>query len=88
MQRRLDIEGSTLAERVRSARMRRGWSQLDLAKNASVAHMTVSSIENEAHKTRPSSLRKVARALGVEVNDLYPPVKDSGPKVRAARRAA
>jgi transcriptional regulator with XRE-family HTH domain len=48
-----------------------GLSQDALAESADVSPVTVMSIENEHHMPRPSTLRRIAQALGIEVKDLY-----------------
>lgn len=52
-------------------RIRKGWSQGDLGRKADVRADTVSSIERGKHEPRPSTLRKLADALGVEVEDFF-----------------
>ena len=53
-----------LAARVRSGRLARGLSQADLAREAAV-HRTVIARVEDAGLVRPSSLRRIAAALGV-----------------------
>lgn len=57
-------------DRIKNIREGRGWSQRDLAEVSSVHFNSVSGIESGKHKPRPSTLRKLAEALGVEVEDL------------------
>ena len=57
---------------LRDLRRRRGWSQVELAKEAGVTDETISNIERGEHEPRPTTLRKVATALGVAVEDLFP----------------
>lgn len=86
--RSMDIEGTSVAERVKSARVRQGLSQEDLAHISGTGVMTISGIENGRHRPRPSTLRKLANALGCRVQDLFPPVEGSDPKGPAAKEAA
>ena len=58
-----------LRENLSELRIRKGWTQENLGKEAGVRTDTVSSIERGKHKPRPSTLRKLADALGVEVTD-------------------
>ncbi len=58
-------------ETVRYWRKRKGWTQSDLAEEAGLTLETVSNVEIGRHEPRPSTLRKLARALGVEVADLF-----------------
>ena len=57
---------------VREIRLRRGLSQADLSAKTGVAEFTISQIEaGKRANPRPSTLRKLAQALKVEVADLY-----------------
>ncbi|HYW88137.1 MAG TPA: helix-turn-helix transcriptional regulator [Chloroflexota bacterium] len=55
-----------LAERIRSLRMHHALSQRDLAIRAGVARQVVINAESGSRLLRPSSLRKIARALDVK----------------------
>jgi transcriptional regulator with XRE-family HTH domain len=66
-----DIREDGLRE-LREIRLRRGLSQADLSATTSVAEFTISEIESgKRANPRPSTLRKLAQGLGVEVRDLY-----------------
>jgi transcriptional regulator with XRE-family HTH domain len=57
---------------LREIRLRRGLSQADLSAITGVTEFTISEIESgKRANPRPSTLRKLARALGVEVADFY-----------------
>ena len=57
---------------LREIRLRRGLSQADLSAMTGVAEFTISEIESgKRDHPRPSTLRKLAQALEVEVADLY-----------------
>jgi transcriptional regulator with XRE-family HTH domain len=57
---------------LREIRLRRGLSQADLSAMTGVAEFTISGIESgKRANPRPSTLRKLALALEVEVADLY-----------------
>ena len=62
-------------EKLRQIRQARGLSQRDLP----VAHDTVSRIESGRRNPHPSTLRKLAEALGVEVRDFFEEV-EAAPK--------
>ncbi len=73
-------------ETLREFRRRKGWSQKDLANESGVGQDTISSIETGTHEPRPSTLRKLAEALGVEVADFFrepafpkAPAREAGP---------
>ena len=50
-------------------RMRRGWSQAELARRANLNPATVGQIEAERWRPYPAQLAKLARALGVPEAD-------------------
>jgi transcriptional regulator with XRE-family HTH domain len=56
---------------VKVIRRRKGWSQKDLAEESGVGQDTISGIESGRHEPRPSTLRKLADALDVEVADFF-----------------
>jgi transcriptional regulator with XRE-family HTH domain len=60
-----------IGQRLREERTLRGWSQRDLARETGVNTDTISGIETGQHEPRPSTLRKLAQGLGIEVRDLF-----------------
>ena len=68
-------------EALKQLRRRRGLSQKDLAEASGVGQDTISGIESGRHEPRPSTLRKLADTLGVEVADLFE--KRESPKALA-----
>ncbi len=72
-------------ETLREFRRRRGWSQKDLADESKVGQDTISGIESGRHEPRPSTLRKLAEALDVEVADFFKEL--ALPKAEAPREA-
>src|SRR5829696_8242 len=56
---------------LRGLRERAALSQEDLAERSGVARATIADLEAGKRPARPSTLRKVAQGLGVEVTDLY-----------------
>ena len=57
----------TIGTRLRQARERRVLTQEDLSQLAGVTEATISRMENgKSGPTRPSTVRKLAEALGVE----------------------
>ena len=60
-----------IGERLKEERLRNGWSQKDLARESKTNVDTISGIETGQHEPRPSTLRKLATALGIEVRDLF-----------------
>jgi transcriptional regulator with XRE-family HTH domain len=59
------------AERLRTLRRQRHWTQADLARRAGVSLKVVQAAEQGRTQPRPDTLRKLARVLGVEVGDLF-----------------
>src|SRR5215203_5774561 len=57
--------------RLRELRARAALSQEDLAERSDVARATIADLEAGKRPARPSTLRKLAKGLGVEVTDLY-----------------
>jgi len=60
-----------IGQKLREERQLRGWSQRDLARETRVNPDTISGIETEQHEPRPSTLRKLAEGLGLEVRDFF-----------------
>ena len=56
---------------LRQIRQQKGWSQKDLADRAGVGQDTISGIESGSRKPHPSTLRKLAAALGVQVAEFF-----------------
>jgi transcriptional regulator with XRE-family HTH domain len=56
---------------LRGLRERAALSQQDLAELSGVSRATISDLEAGKRPARPSTLRKVAQGLGIEVTDLY-----------------
>ncbi len=65
-------ERITCFDELKRIRLRRGFSQEDLSQASKVSEFTISEIElGKRANPRPSTLRKLAGALDVEVADLY-----------------
>ena len=60
----------TVGQRVRSLREQRGWTQAQLGKRADLDHTAVSRIEHDRVKPTRRTLRDIAQALDVPVEDL------------------
>ena len=56
--------------RVKELREEHGWSMRDLAREAGVSLDTVQAMEHGSRPHRPSSVKKVADALGASVREL------------------
>ena len=62
-----------LAKGLRALRLRRGWSQIDLAHAAGLHRTTIGLLERERGHITPDKLDALAAALGVDVPDLFKP---------------
>lgn len=65
-----DMENTTVGEHIKRARNLRGLSQEGLGEMADINPATIWGLETGRHTPRPSTLRKLAEALGLEVPDL------------------
>ncbi len=72
-----------IGQRLKEERLRKGWSQRDLARETGVNADTISGIETGQHEPRPSTLRRLTEGLGIEVRDLF--AEPALPKARAPR---
>jgi transcriptional regulator with XRE-family HTH domain len=68
-------------EELKRVRRSKGLTQQDLAELAGVSQYTITEIETGRREARPSTLRKLAKALDVEVADLFR--ESEAPKVLA-----
>jgi transcriptional regulator with XRE-family HTH domain len=76
-----EVRVEVVGENLRQIRLQKGFAQTDLKRISGVGQDTISGIELGKYHPRPSTLRKLAGALGVEVEDFY---KDpSAPKAIA-----
>jgi transcriptional regulator with XRE-family HTH domain len=55
-----------------SARERKGWTQIELARQLGVAQSTVSRIEQGSALPRPALAVRLARLLEVSLSEIYP----------------
>jgi transcriptional regulator with XRE-family HTH domain len=65
-----DEAAAELGRRIRHARRARGWTQETLAGEAGVSRDAVLRVERGHGNTRPSTISKVAGALGLDYHDL------------------
>jgi len=67
-----------IGETVKRLRERRAYSQEDLGKIAGISANTIWRIEAEGRVPRPSTLRKLATALKVDIEQLTAPEATNG----------
>lgn len=60
----------TIGQRIKAIRLSKGWTQEVLAKKLKIRQGHVSQLESSEFDPRVSTLRRVAKALGVEVSEL------------------
>lgn len=75
-----------VGQEVKRLREARGWIQAKLAVEAGMAPSAVNQIENGKRSPSASSLSKLARALDVEVADLFPKAQAPLPDFEDERR--
>lgn len=73
------MDRNELAKRLQEIREGKGLSQRDLSELSKVHFNTISGIESRGHKPRPSTLRRLAEALDVDVEDLTGAPKGEAP---------
>jgi transcriptional regulator with XRE-family HTH domain len=61
----MNLVETGFGERLRLQRLRRAFTQLELAQKAGVDQVTIVRLENGVTAPRPSTIRKLARALGM-----------------------
>jgi transcriptional regulator with XRE-family HTH domain len=64
--------GDSFGARLRTARKRAGLNQTELAERVGVTRQTVTKWEREHRLMRPSALPRIAEALGVTTDELFP----------------
>jgi transcriptional regulator with XRE-family HTH domain len=73
--------------RLREVRELRGWSQSKLAEESDVSRDGISNYETGHREAWPSTARKLADALGVEISDLVARAEELVPLAKAPREA-
>lgn len=59
-----------MGERIRDLRERKAYGQAELAREVGITPTSMWAIESGKHTPRPATLRKIAQALGIPVEDL------------------
>ncbi len=76
-----------VGERLAELREQKALTLHELEELSGVGADSISKIENGHRKPRPSTLRKMARALGVEVEDFFPKA-EAAPRLEDRQRTA
>lgn len=63
-----------VGNRIREERKKKRFSQKELGEKIGVKHNTISQYENATNAPEQDSLFKIARALNIKVDDLFPPM--------------
>jgi len=66
---------ATVAARIRQFRMRKGWSQEELAAKCDLHRTYIGAIERKERNITLRTLARVADALGCEITDLVSPIQ-------------
>jgi transcriptional regulator with XRE-family HTH domain len=69
-------ERETFGARLKRLRLREALTQVQLAERAGLTQSTVGRLETDRHPPLPSTVRKLARALGCRPRDLMDPETD------------
>lgn len=83
----LNGAGPVVANRVREARKRRGWTMAELAKAAGTTQQNVSLIERGRQQPRPQTIDALARALECDRAWLFFVTSDQMPSRRRGGRS-
>ena len=62
----------TIKNRVKVLRIKKLWTQKELAKKAGITEATLSFVENEITEASDLTRQKLENAFGIEVEDLFP----------------
>jgi transcriptional regulator with XRE-family HTH domain len=63
-----DISAWSIGQKVRASRERKGWRQEDLALESGIARPNIARLEIGRHSAHLSTLRRVAKALDVQID--------------------
>jgi transcriptional regulator with XRE-family HTH domain len=64
-----------LARRIRAFRKLKGFTQTELAESVGVSIAIIGAVERGARKADPMLIRSISEVLGVEQQELLPPVQ-------------
>jgi DNA-binding XRE family transcriptional regulator len=62
--------------RLRELRLERGWQQVKLAVEVGCSPSTIGNIENFGYRTDAARQQRIAAALRVDVEDIWPPAPE------------
>ena len=66
---------TALGRRIKAARRKAGLNQHDLSKATSIPYTSMSDIEGGRKMPRVDTIQRIAKAIGVSLDDLLPPSK-------------
>lgn len=64
------METSINVKEIQKARLKKGYSQRQLAKEAGVSSLAVNYLEQEKSIPRPATLKKICKALEIDINNV------------------
>ena len=76
---------SHVAQRIKYYRKLKGITQKELGEKIGVKHNTVSSYENGVNEPEQDLLFKIADALDISINDLFPPTNYEPTNIKPAK---
>lgn len=76
-----------VGNKIREERKKKRISQKELGERIGVKHNTISQYENATNSPEQDSLFKIARALDIKVDDLFPPMDNDDNLERALKMA-
>lgn len=56
--------------KLQKARLNKGYSQRELARQAGISSLAINYLENEKSSPRPSTIKKICTVLNIEVSDI------------------
>ena len=74
-----DVVKKFVADKIKFYRKLSGFTQKELGEKIGVKHNTISSYESGKNEPEQDMLFKIAAALGISINDLFPPTSKSVP---------
>jgi DNA-binding XRE family transcriptional regulator len=79
--------GRALNDRLRRARLERGWTLMQVAQKLDVSYVTVSGWERGTVKPSPRYWKPICKLLGLTIDDFFPPDRGPGTKQWARQKS-
>lgn len=82
----VSLEGSSLGQALRQARMRRGYTLQDLSRRTGLSVSSLSNVERDLSSPTVSTLRRILNGLGMSMVDLFRTLENTAEVVRKDQR--